>query len=279
MLKQLISAHTVKSVQPTLRRSSHKRSLVHTRKAHFKETTDADGNYTLEHPIWTQDEVKSVQITHKKPVGFAQHWAYFSVMTLRTAFDVFSGYHFGAMTESKWLIRIIFLETVAGVPGMMGAMVRHLKSLRALKRDYGWIHTLLEEAENERMHLLTALKLKRPNLFFRLCILLAQGIFVNVFFICYLVSPKFCHSFVGYLEEEAVKTYTKCVEEIETGTMQHWQTTPAPDVAAQYWRLGENATMKDVILAIRADESHHRNVNQTFSEMPLDKPNPYGKGR
>jgi len=42
------------------------------------------------------------------------------------------------------------LETVAGVPGMVGAMARHLRSLRTMTRDHGWIHTLLEEAENER---------------------------------------------------------------------------------------------------------------------------------
>ena len=28
-----------------------------------------------------------------------------------------------------------------------------------MRRDYGWIHTLLSEAENERMHLLTFLEL------------------------------------------------------------------------------------------------------------------------
>lgn len=49
--------------------------------------------------------------------------------------------------------RVLFLETVAGVPGMMAGMVRHLRSLRIMRRDHGWIHTLLEEAENERMHL------------------------------------------------------------------------------------------------------------------------------
>lgn len=81
------------------------------------------------------------------------------------------------MTTQKYLTRMLFLETVAGVPvrslqllhliyinllfslqGMVGGMVRHLKSLRDMKRDYGWIHTLLEEAENERMHLLTFLE-------------------------------------------------------------------------------------------------------------------------
>lgn len=39
--------------------------------------------------------------------------------------------------------RIIFLETVAGVPGMVAAMTRHLQSLRRMRRDHGWIHTLL----------------------------------------------------------------------------------------------------------------------------------------
>jgi hypothetical protein len=42
------------------------------------------------------------------------------------------------MTEKKWLTRFIFLESVAGVPGMVGGMLRHLRSLRGLKRDNGW---------------------------------------------------------------------------------------------------------------------------------------------
>jgi hypothetical protein len=98
---------------------------------------------------------------------------------------------------------------------MVAAMTRHLHSLRKLRRDYGWIHTLLEEAENERMHLMTALELKKPSVLFRGMVLLSQGIFVNMFFVSYLISPSFCHRFVGYLEEEAVKTYTKCLEVTE----------------------------------------------------------------
>ena len=50
-------------------------------------------------------------------------------------------------------------------PGMIGAMVRHLKSL----------HTLLEEAENERMHLLTALELRRPGPLFKIAVIGTQG--------------------------------------------------------------------------------------------------------
>ena len=54
------------------------------------------------------------------------------------------------------------------------------------------------------MHLLTFLELKKPGPFMRLMVLLAQGVFFNTFFLAYLLSPSFCHRFVGYLEEEAV---------------------------------------------------------------------------
>ena len=69
---------------------------------------------------------------------------------------------------------MIILETVAGIPGMVGAMWRHFSSLRTMKRDNGMIHTLLE-AENERMHLLTFLKLRQPGILFRAMVLLGQG--------------------------------------------------------------------------------------------------------
>ncbi|CAI8020192.1 Alternative oxidase, mitochondrial [Geodia barretti] len=135
---------------------------------------------------------------------------------LRTGFDLLSGYswgkRFGTLDEKMWLSRIIYLETVAGVPGMIGAMVRHLKSLRRMTRDHGWIHTLLEEAENERMHLLTAMELRRPGPLFKIAVIGTQGLFVSMFWIAYFLSPRFCHKFVGYLEEEAVKTYTHCIE-------------------------------------------------------------------
>ena len=59
--------------------------------------------------------------------------------------------------------------------GMMGAMIRHMNSLRYMERDHGWIHTLLEEAENERMHLLTFLELRRPGPLFKAMVICSQG--------------------------------------------------------------------------------------------------------
>lgn len=44
-----------------------------------------------------------------------------------------------------------------------------------LRRDHGWIHTLLEEAENERMHLLTFMNVSQPGPFMRGAVLVAQA--------------------------------------------------------------------------------------------------------
>ena len=76
---------------------------------------------------------------------------------------------------------------------MVGGALRHLESLRSLRRDNGWIITLMEEAENERMHLLTFIQLKQPGMAFRAAIIVTQGIVYNAFFISYLLSPKTCH--------------------------------------------------------------------------------------
>jgi demethoxyubiquinone hydroxylase (CLK1/Coq7/Cat5 family) len=165
---------------------------------------------------------------------------------------------------------------VFAVPGIVASSVRHLASLRHLKRDHGWIHTLWEEAENERMHLLCALAVKRPGPITRVMVFLSQGIFYNFFFLSYLISPRFCHNLVGYLEEEAVKTYTHCLEEIDQGeNLIEWRTEPAPSIAIEYWKLPRTATIRDMLAMMRRDEAHHREVNHTFASLQQDEPNPF----
>lgn len=181
------------------------------------------------------------------------------------------------MSERKWLIRFIFLESVAGVPGMVAGMLRHLRSLRALKRDNGWIETLLEESYNERMHLLTFLKMAEPGWFMKVMIIGAQGVFFNSLFLSYLISPRTVHRFVGYLEEEAVLTYGLAIADLEEGKLPKWEKMQAPDLAINYWKMPEGKrSMRDLLLYIRADEAKHREVNHTLGNLnqALD-PNPF----
>ena len=153
---------------------------------------------------------------------------------------------------------------------MVAAVHRHLRSLRSGTRDQGWIKTLLEEAHNERMHLLTWMKLAEPGWFMRMLFIGAQGVFFNITFLARWVSPNFFHRFVGYLEEEAIHTYTRLEREIAAGKVEGWSdpSFPVPDIAVAYWSIPEDKrTMLWLARYIRADEAGHRGVNHTFANL------------
>ncbi|KIK69608.1 hypothetical protein GYMLUDRAFT_33984 [Collybiopsis luxurians FD-317 M1] len=243
------------------------------------------GDWVLFHPVYTPEELKAVEVLHRNATTFSDKLAANLVKLCRWGYDLVSGYKHkeippGAnmtleqlrkegyvLDHKQWLQRILFLESIAGVPGMVAATARHLQSLRLFRRDNGWIHTCLEEAENERMHLMTFMTLRNPSIFFRALILGAQGVFYNLFFLTYLFAPRACHRFVGHLEEEAVLTYTKCIKEMEAGRVPEWSDMPAPQIAIDYWRLAPDAKLLDVIYAVRSDETTHRFVNHSLANL------------
>lgn len=195
---------------------------------------------------------------HHQPVDTSDKVALALTKFLRFFADQFFSGRYGH--------RAVVLETVAAVPGMVGGALQHLRSLRLMKSDQGWIKTLLDEAENERMHLMTFVEIARPNAFERFLIVLAQGIFYNCFFILYLISNRTAHRLVGYFEEEAVYSYTEYLAGIDDGT---YENIPAPKIAIDYWKLPADARLRDVIIAVRADEANHRDVNHDFANQLL----------
>ena len=103
----------------------------------------------------------------------------------------------------------------------------------------------------------------------RLSIATVQIGFFNFYFLMYLMAPKFSHRFVGYLEEEAVHTYTLCLNAIDENRLPLWANMKAPADAIEYYGLDpKTASMRDVVLSVRADEAVHRSVNHHFSDIP-----------
>ena len=188
------------------------------------------------------------------PRGLSDRFALAATKLLRLIADVFFAKRYGH--------RAVVLETVAAVPGMVGAMATHLHCLRRMVGDDGWIATLLEEAENERMHLMTFVQIAQPSAPERLLILLTQWLFFLGFFVLYLVSRRTAHRLVGYFEEEAVLSYTRYLAQIDAGVLPN---VAAPDIAKRYWNLAAGATLRDVVLVVRADEAHHRDINHGFA--------------
>ena len=172
--------------------------------------------------------------------------------------------------KKKYGHRAVVLETVAAVPGMVAGMLLHLKSLRKMQDDKGWIKILLDEAANERMHLMTFIKIAKPTFIERLIIMFAQFIFILMYLFIYLISQKTAHRIVGYFEEEAVISYTEYLNEIEEGKIENIK---APEIAINYWNLPLNSRLKDVVKVIRDDEAGHRDVNHSFADILNAKKN------
>ena len=107
-----------------------------------------------------------IKLTHTPPETMTDKLAFTAVKAVRTVFDLATGWH-GEITPNKVLNRTIYLETIAAVPGMVAAIIRHFKSLRTMQRDGGMIQMFLDEANNERMHLLTFVRMKDPGLLLR----------------------------------------------------------------------------------------------------------------
>lgn len=196
-----------------------------------------------------------MNITHKPTKGFSDKVAYALVKFFRFFADAFFKTRYGN--------RAIVLETIAAVPGMVGAALLHFKCLRKIKNDEGWIKKLLDEADNERIHLMTFICIAKPNWLERFLIVIAQGIFVTFYFVMYLLSSKMAHRFVGYLEEEAVRSYQHYLEEIDAGRIVNCS---APEIAKVYWGLGKDATLRDVVIAVGKDEEGHRDNNHFLAD-------------
>ena len=193
-------------------------------------------------------------LAHHKADNAADAVAYGFVKVLRFCADTFFAKRYGH--------RAVVLETVAAVPGMVGATLTHLKCLRRMEDDKGWIKTLMDEAENERMHLMTFIEVAKPTAFERFVVVAAQWVFYLFFFGLYLISAKTAHRVVGYFEEEAVISYTHYLAEIDEGRSPN---IPAPRIALDYWNLPQDARLRDVVEVVRADEAHHRDVNHGFA--------------
>ena len=191
-----------------------------------------------------------------KPKNFSDFFALSMTKFFRLIADTFFAKRYGH--------RAVVLETIAGVPGMVAGMLIHLRSLRSMKTGYGaQIREMLAEAENERMHLMFFIEIAKPNLFERILVISAQGIFMTFYTFMYIFFPRTSHRMIGYFEDEAVKSYTEYLKLVEDGKVMNIR---APKLAIEYYNLKKDARLSDLIISVRADEMHHAEVNHDYAD-------------
>ena len=175
-------------------------------KPEFTEVEAADHAWRQTNHIWSNDELDRVSIEKHEPVTMSDHLMKSIMNVLYHGFNLVTGYDPVDPSPRSVAWRLIILESFAGVPGFVAAGFRHFYSLRTLKRDHGAIYTFLEEAENERMHLLVCLKMFEASPITRALCVAAQFGMTPFLALTYAVHPGSMHRFVGYLEETAVQT-------------------------------------------------------------------------
>jgi ubiquinol oxidase len=198
---------------------------------------------------------KADMLRHHEPEGLGDRFALATTRLLAVGAGKLFGRRYGG--------RAVVIETIAAVPAMVAATLLHLTCLRRMIDDRGWVRTFMEEAENQRAHLMAFVAIQRPGTGERLLIVLGQGLFYNAYFLLYLISPRTAHRLAGYLAEESVRGYTRYLERIETGALEN---RAAPPSAAAYWNLPPDAPLSEMVLAMREDESIHRDIHHAFAD-------------
>lgn len=160
--------------------------------------------------------------------------------------------------------RAVVLETIAGVPGMVGGMLLHMRSLRKMERGNGtMIHELLAEAENERKHLMFFIEIAQPNWFERRLIFVAQFLFFIFYAFMYIFFTRTAHKMIAYFEEEAVRSYNNYLEMIANKQIED---VSAPEIAIEYYGLMKSARLSHMVRCVRDDEAKHADANHRFAE-------------
>ena len=114
------------------------------------------------------------------------------------------------------------------------------------------------------MHLMIIIEIAKPNWFERWMIIGAQFLFWHFYMFLYIFFPKVAHRMVGYFEEQAVISYSSYLKAIELGKIENIK---APDIAINYYGLGKDATLKDIVTAVREDERGHSKVNHEMADV------------
>lgn len=229
-------------------------------------------SYHSPHPIWNMKYAENIDATERTPETKRDKVASYLFKFFQYSFDKFTGYNAGKMNEQKYLRRCLLNETFSAVPGMIGGMSRHLASLRSLREDGGWIHHLLEEAENSRMHLFTWLRIRQPGVMERLFILFSQLCFIGYYSVLYSISSKTAHRLVAYMNEFSIRIYSELLRDLDNGKLSYWKDKPASKEDSKYWDLEDDAALREVIVAIRADKVFHREFNHHFADIHKTTP-------
>ncbi|KAK1932319.1 Alternative oxidase [Phytophthora citrophthora] len=203
------------------------------------------------------EAIEDTPVNNLKPKKMHENVVSLRAKTPRSSFSLLFDYRglSSSLTPGDWLNRCLYIETVARASEMVVGIAHRLRSQHSLNPGDIW------PVENERIHMQIFLSMKQGGLGFQAAMLAAQSVFFPVFFLTYMVSPNTCHRFVDFVEQEAVKTYTYLLEDMEHGHLDEWCAITAPLIGRSYYDLPDDAKVYDMIKCIRAEKLSRKHAS------------------
>ncbi|EIE21327.1 hypothetical protein COCSUDRAFT_48069 [Coccomyxa subellipsoidea C-169] len=200
----------------------------------------------------------------RTPKGVAEWTGFLAAQALNAAAAMLAhgpAWLFRIPRDTVWFRRVLLLECLSPVPGTVASIVAHVRALATLRGPGSFVESYQRESGNAHAHLLTLLQL-RPSLSLRALVLLSQAAFALPYAAAYAVAPRACHAFVCHLSGLTGEAISGALRDLDSGSIPSWQRLPAPESAAAYWGLPEGATMRTVLLVVRADMVARSAINQ-----------------
>ena len=198
-------------------------------------------------------------------------------------------------------------QTLLASHGLSGAFAAHLRGLFFGTDQSEMVHCKIGEWQSHSAHQQSIIQAFNPAIFTRILLIFVhvcqvnrlfpihprigisvdwcvqttytytQGFTLVLSFIAYLVYPPLCLSIDRHLNALAIQVHTDVLSALDKDRatkegMMHMNEMTAPPAACWFWSLPLNAPFRDVVLAMRADDTFHTTLNEIGAEIDPVKP-------
>eukprot|EP00887_Chlorella_sp_A99_P000819 scaffold5.g819.t1 len=224
----------------------------------------------------TEEYLASIQPSHRNPAAWFEMVAWYWHLAVAALVSLLTNtWTTDSLTETTATWRMLFFCAAGQAGGAVAALANHASSVLRNRPDNGWVHTCLANAECARVHGGILAMAARPSLPMRVLGLALQVALFFQFLPIYLLSPSVFHAYCGYRAEEQMFNYSQALKLIDTGRFRRWRGAHAPPLALSYYGLAPEASLRDALLRMRADEACIHHVDFTFASLTPGSRNPF----
>lgn len=256
--------------------------------------TAAGGSYIAPHPLlrrqgvdvvgfiqqreneaYTEAYLESVVPVHQLPRRWYERAAWRWLLAVRTVVGLLTG-TFGRsqrVSERQLARRAMMLNCDGQATALSAVVIGHCRSMVRNTSDSGWVHTLAAEVECMRAQYAIWAALSPPSTMERIFDLMLTLNLLTQCCIVYLVAPSIIHAYQVYRAGEDLFWLGTTRHMLgRPGRLPTWEQAKAPGPAHAFYALPPDASFKDVLRRMMADEASLRAINHQLAGLAPGTP-------